>query len=400
MNERKSERSKLVPFAAALRRPDPARVAEFADTARRLQQERAASEDLVSDALRETPRAAWPALRERRDLHTSGALERLGHEIEKRLDTDPREALAIAELAASIADALLPGAYPAIILAQLRAHASRDHGQALSYLGRYDDALRALDRAEEQFQQFGTLGHDRAMVRFCRATLLQHLRRFDEARTILDECRHVFQSHGDTQSYAKCTLATGNLLVRKGDYRAAREVLAGMPFGNQPGYDAIAHLALGWCAIHLADAAEALWRFTEAERLFQKLGRTHPTVRAAYGVGSALLHLGRLDEAITHLQSVRGRFLADNLIEEAGLSGLEIVEAQLLLNKTAEAKPLAARLVQEFSDAGLNRRAVAALAYLNEAIAASSATPDIVRSVHSYIFALRNDPNREFAVIN
>jgi tetratricopeptide (TPR) repeat protein len=395
-----NDRSKLVPFTAALRRPDPARMAEFAETARRLQQERAASEDLVSSALRDTPREAWPRLHERRDLHTSGALERLGEEIEKRLDTDPREALAVAELAAAVADALAPDSYPAIILAQLRAHAWRDRGQALSYLGRYDDALRALDRAEEQFREFGTLGHDRAMVRFCRATLLQHLRRFDEARAILDECRHVFQSHGDTKSYVKCTLATGNLLVRAGDYRAAKEMLEGLALGSNPDHDAIAQLALGWCAIHLANPADALRCFTEAERLFQMLGRTHPTVRAAYGVGSALLHLGRLDEAIARLHSVRSRFLADKLIEEAGLSGLEIVEAQLLLNQTAEAKPLAAKLVQEFIEAGLNRRAVAALAYLNEAIAASSATPDIVRSVHSYIFALRNDPNREFAAIN
>ena len=395
-----SERSKLVPFAAALRRPDPARVAEFAETARRLQQERAASEDLVTSALRDTPRESWARLHERRDLHTSGALERLGQEIEQRLDTDPREALTIAELAVAVADELAPDSYPGIILAQLRAHAWRDRGQALSYLGRYDDALRALDRAEEHFREFGTLGHDRAMVRFCRATLLQHLRRFDEARAILDECRQVFQSYGDTQTYVKCTLATGNLLVRAGDYRAAREMLGGLELRDQPDYEAIIHLALGWCAIHLSDAADALWRFTEAERLFQMLGRTHPTVRAAYGVGSALLRLGRLDEAITRLLLVRTRFLADKLIEEAGLSGLEIVEAQLLLNRIAEAKHLAARLVQEFSDAGLNRRAVAALAYLNEAIAASSATPDIVRSVHSYIFALRNDPTREFAAIN
>ena len=395
-----NERSKLVPFAAALRRPDPARVAEFAATARRLQQERAVSEDIVTSALRDTPREAWPRLIERRELHTSGALERFGQEVEKRHDTDPHEALEIAQLAAAIADGLTQGSYPAIMLAQLRAHAWRDRSLALSFLGRHDEALQSLDRAEEQLREFGTLEHDRSLVRFCRATLLQHLRRFDEARTVLDECRQVFRAHGDTRSYAKCTLATGNLLVRRGDYRAAREMLADLTFRDHPEYDAIAYLALGWCAIHLGEATEALRHFTEAERLFQVLGRRLPAVRGAYGVGSALLRLGRIEEAIEQLQAVRRWFLNDKLVEEAGLSGLEIVEAQLLLKNTVEAKLLAAKLVQEFSDAGLNRRAVAALAYLNEAIAASSATPDIVRSVHSYIFALRNDPNREFAAIN
>lgn len=393
-----SERSKLVPFAAALRRPDPARVAEFAETARRLQHERATSEDLVSNALRDTPRAAWPQLHERSDLHTSGALERLGQEIEKRLDTDPREALAIAELAASIADALTPGSYPAIMLAQLRAHAWRDLGQALSYLGRYDDALRALDRAEEQFQKFGTLGHDRAMVRFCRATLLQHLRRFDEARTILDECRHVFRSHGDTQSYVKCTLATGNLLVRNGDHRAAREMLAGLLGSGDSLREATVRCTLGWCAIHLSQLDEALSHFDEVARCIA--GSPVHVARAAYGAGSAFLRLGDLEAAIRHLQSARRTFLVHNLVEEAGLSGLELVEVFLLRSELAAAHSLSSQIVGEFTAAHLNRRAITALAYLQDAVATTNATAETARNVYDYIAALRADPTREFMTIN
>ncbi len=393
-----NDRSKLVPFGAAMRRPDPARMAEFVETARRLQHERAASGDLVTSALRDTPREAWPGLRERRELHTSGALERLGQEIEKRLDTDPREALAIAELAVTIADALAPDSYPAIILAQLRAHAWRDRGQALSYLGRYDDALRALDRSEEQFQKFGTLGHDRAMVRFCRATLLQHLRRFDEARTILDECRQVFQSHGDTQSYVKCTLATGNLLVRAGDYRAAREMLSGLLGSDDSLREATVRCTLGWCAIHLSQLDEALSHFDEVSRCIAE-SPVH-VARASYGTGSARLRLGNLEAAIQHLQSARRTFLAHNLVEEAGLSGLEIVEALLLQNELAAARLLSSKIVSEFTAARLNRRAITALAYLQDAVATTNATAETARNVYDYIAALRTDPTREFVAIN
>ena len=396
MKERENERSKLVPFGAAQRRPDPARMAEFAETARRLQHERAASADIVSSALRDTPREEWPRLRERRDLHTSGVLERLGKEVEQRRSTDPREALAIAELATSIADAIPEAAYPAIIIAQLRAHAWKDRCQALSYLSRYDEALTALDHAEAQFDAFGTLAHDRAMVRFCRATLLQHMRRFDEAQAILDECSRVFQSYGDVQTYVKCTLAIGNLLVRRGDYRAARPILA--PLVTE---DSLvgphARMALGWCAVHLGAADEAIEQFDEAARGCRRLGRELETVRAIYGAGSAMLRLHRFHEAIAALRSTRGIFLARGLVEEAGLSGLGIVEAYLVLGQAEAARKLAASLVREFSDANLNRRAVAALAYLNDAIAASNATPEIARDVHAYIVTLQMDPNREFA---
>jgi hypothetical protein len=64
------------------------------------------------------------------------------------------------------------------------------------------------------------------------------------------------------------------------------------------------------------------------------------------------------------------------------------------------ARDLAAALVHEFTAADLNRRAVAALAYLRESIVESNATPATVRDVHSYITILQTDPGREFAAIN
>jgi tetratricopeptide (TPR) repeat protein len=389
---------KLLLFGAALRRPDPKLKAEFAETARRLQRERAQSADVVSDALRDTPRAAWPWLAQRRDFHNSGALERLGQEIEKRLDADPREALAIAELSTTIADALPEDAYPPIMLAQLRAHAWKDLGQALSYLGRYDEGLRALDRAEEQLAAYGSLAHDLAILHFCRATLLQHLRRFDEAHALLNDCRHVFRGHRDTQLYVKCTLATGNLLVRKGDYRAAQEVMAGLLGRGDALHEATVLCTLGWCAIHLDRYEQALDHFSEVSRHIA--GSPVHVARAAYGAGSALLRLGQLGSAIEHLRTARTTFLDHALVEEAGLSGLEIVEALLLQNDRTEAQALSAQIVGEFTAAKLSRRAITALAYLQDAVGTPVATAETARNVYNYLSALRTDPSLEFTAIN
>lgn len=382
-------------FGAAMRHPDPKLVAAFGEAARRMRSERAASEDVVNSLLRDTPRAWWPRLRERPELQNSGSLGRLAQEVEKRLDTDPREALAIAELALAIAEALAPGAYVPLVLAQLRAHAWRDRGQALSYLGRYDEALSAFDRAQQKLDTIGMLAHDEAVVDFCRAIVLQHLRKFAEAQAMLNECRRVFSGYGDTQLYVKCTLAMGNLLVRKGDYRAAKGVLAPL-VTDSPLIAAKAHMALGWCAVHLNDAETAIEHFNEAARGCRILGRELEAVRAVYGAGSAMLRLHRFEEAIQTLRSTRETFLAQGLIEEGGLSGLGIVEAHLVLGQVDAARTLAASIVDEFTTGNLNRRAVAALAYLNDAIAASSATPEVVRDVHAYIHTLQTDPTREF----
>jgi tetratricopeptide (TPR) repeat protein len=394
MNDRR-----VLPFALAMKRPNPARLAAFAEVGRQLKQERAQSEDVVTRALRETPRAAWPRLSKRAELQNSGSLDRLEKEIDRRLDTNPREALAAAELALAIANALPADAYPPVHLAQLRAHAWRDRGQALGYLGRYDEALHDMDRSAEQLDLIGSLAHDQAILNFCRAVVLQHLRRFDEAHALLNECRNIFLGYADTQAYVKCTLATGNLLVRKGDYRGAREMLEPLVTAD-PLTAAKTRMALGWCAIHLNDAAAAMTHFEEAARGCRLLGLELESVRANYGAGSAMLRLHKFQEAITALRSTRETFLERGLIEEGGLSGLGIVEAHLVLGEVAAARSLAATIVGEFTAANLNRRAVTALAYLNDAITASSATPEVVRDVHAYINTLQTDPTREFTRAN
>jgi tetratricopeptide (TPR) repeat protein len=386
---------KLIPFDRKPRRPDPARVEEFAATARRLQQEREASE-VVTQALSETPRGEWPSLVERADLRTSGVLERLAR-IADSLERDPGEGLAVAQLATAIADAIDDNTYPRVVTAQLRAHAWKDFARALCYLARYEEALDALDRAEGYMTSFGTLAHDRAIVYFVRSIVLQHLRRFDEAQALLDECRVVFNDHGDQRLSDKCTLASANLLVRRGDHAAACALLKDLLPRAERDTVAIARSTLGWCALHLGQADEALDHFTAAMQLFRQLDWELDAVRASYGMGSALLRLDRLDEAIETLQSARERFMARTLVEEAGLSGLEIVEALMMREDFEDAKQLAATIVREFSGANLNHRAVAALAYLNDAMTASSATPEIVRSVHAYLAALRTDPTQEFS---
>lgn len=394
-----NDRRNLIPFNRKWQ-IDPAWVAEFGATARRLQREREQSVDVVMSALRDTPRHRWTELSTRDDFRTNGVLERLGQEVDRRLDSDPREALAIAELATEIADTLEPDAYQPVLLVQTRAAAWKDRGQALCYLSRYDEALAAIDHAEQLLAAHGTLAHDRAIVRFVRATMLQHMRKFDEAQSLLDECSEVFYDHSDFRRHAKCQIATANLRIRRGDYWEARKVLTPLAGSDDASLLPLVQMGLGWCAIHLQEPDEALVHFVHAAHGYQMLGRGFENLRARYGAATARLRLGDVDEAIAELQPVRATFLMRGMIEEAGLSGLEIVEVHMLRGDLDEARELAASIVREFSAAQLNRRAVAALAYLNDAIAANSATAETVRTIHSYIEVLQTDPTRELECIN
>lgn len=393
--------SKLVPFGRPRRTPDPARLREFAATAKKLKEERATTATLVETLLRETPRAEWGKLVDVEALYCSGAVAQLGREVGARIYRDPQEALELTDVLIAIASRITMPAYPAITVAQIQSHAWSDRAKALYAFARYDDALSALDRAEAAVIDYGSLAHDLALVRFHRAIVLQNLRRFDEAQALLAECRSIFMDHGDVALYAKCALSEGQLLLRRGDHRAARSILLPLLGSGDAEREGLVRNTLGWCAIEAGSGEEALAHLAEAKNRYRELEWEVEVNRIDYGIGTALLRLGHLDESLRILNSARSRFLRRGLVEEAGLCGLGMAEVHLLHGQSDRARDLAVRLVQEFTNANLNRRAVAALAYLNEALASAVETPpQVVRSVSTYISALRHDPQREFTVVN
>jgi tetratricopeptide (TPR) repeat protein len=391
---------KLVPFDRGRRPPDPARVAEFAATARKLQQEREGAATLVARLLSETPYAEWPRLAEREELRNSGALEKLGQESVARLHKHALEAVAIADLATKIAEALPDDTYPAIVMAQLRAHAIKDRGRALWYLARYRESLADLDQAEQILDPFGTLAHDRAIVRLVRASALQDIQRFDEALALLAESKKIFDDHGDRRRHLICGIAEGAVLHHMGRYRDSREVWNDLlPVANALGDEesvATLHNNIGHASVELSEYDTAETHLKRAIHLFQKLDLPLQIANVELARGRMLVRRGYIEDGIRHLGTTRDQFLRHGLVEEAGLCGLDIVEAFLVQDMAAPAEQLARRIVNEFTAAQLNTRAIIALGYLSETIAARRASAATAANVRQYIYSLRKEPDRAF----
>jgi len=392
---------KVVTFERARRRPDPARVQEFAETARRLQRERQESVDVVTRALRETPREEWPRLATRPELRNSGALNRLEAEVSSRLEKEPREALLLSDLAASIAETLPPDSYPPVTLAQLRAHAWKDRAQALAYIGRYAEALEALDRAEGQLA-FGSLAHDRAIVRYVRALTLQKVNRFEESRELLGECAQVFRDFGDDNRYLFCGIAAGIQLYRERAFREAYDTFVPL---IEVARDLGDHLSeariqnnLGYCAVELGEFSMANIHLSQAMARFVDAGMRMEAIRTERASGRLFLGKGATADGLQRLREARRSFLMHGMVEEAGLCGLDIVEV-LVEQAPKAARSLAMEIATEFSNAGFNDRALDALAYLRESIEQHRASATIVRHVQSYIAALSTNPALEFVAL-
>lgn len=394
------DRSKLVPFERPMRKIDPNLAAQFAETARRLRYERESAAELVARLLRETPRGQWSSLAKRAELQNAGALEHLSKEVDRRLDQSPQEALTIAQLATKIVDTLPRGAYPAVTLAQLHSHAWKDLGQALSVLSRYDDALAALEKAEGELAPYGALAHDQAIVWLVRATTLQEVRRYDESLALLNECRVIFGAHADRRRAMICGIAEGALLHRLHRHREARDLYLPLLMVARELRDmnslACLNNVIGHSCVSLNELETAEHHLTEAIQQFHMLAQPLNATKAELARGRILLRRGQHAKAIVHLARIRDEFLRHELVEEAGLCGLDMVEGLLATDAAVQAETLARRIVHEFTTARLNERALTALGYLSEAIAARSASVPMVESVREYIHSLRTMPEREF----
>lgn len=383
------------------RGPDPVRLAEFAETARRLQREREEAAHVVERLLRDTPRERWKELASRTELQTCGALERLGNLVVETFKRDPRRSLPMAELALAIARNMPDSAYPRIVMAQVRAHAWKDVAQSLGYLGRNPEALDALDRAEAEIANFAALAHDRAIVRFVRAKTLQEVDRHNESMALLSECKEIFREYGDRRRLLLCGIAEGVLLHRLCKYREAREAYLLLLASTDDSLDresaACLHNVIGHCSIDLGDYDSAETHLSRAAEIFEAIGQSMQAAKAELGRGRLLVRRGQVERGIAHLRVTRATFLRNDMAEEAGLCGLDIVEGLLLRSRHDEAETMARQIIAEFTAASLNTRAITALGYLREALAAKNASSALVTHVRNYIVSLRTAPEREFA---
>ncbi|HEY0366074.1 MAG TPA: hypothetical protein VGC73_06355, partial [Pyrinomonadaceae bacterium] len=60
------------------------------------------------------------------------------------------------------------------------------------------------------------------------------------------------------------------------------------------------------------------------------------------------------------------------------------------------AQNLAREIIAEFTRAGLSKRAITAVGYLQEAIASSEVSNSLVAEIREYIVSLRTHPERDF----
>ena len=391
--------TKVVSIDTRRRMPDPARVREFAATARKLQHERQISGDVVERLLRTTPRPEWMSLVADAALRTTGAVDRLNREVMDEMERDPQHALAVSELAVAVAEALRADDYPAVVLAQVRAHAWKCRAQVLGYLRRDDEALVACDAAEAALEPHGTAAHDRAVVRLTRALILQHVQRFDESLALIAETRSVFFDHHDLKRCLDAGMSEGILFYRLRRFEEARaswlELLEIAKNSNNVEQLARLHNNLGHCSVDLGNVDEASVHLARAFALFTDLGKHTEALRCELSNATVMARKLPLETALARLDSVRRQLRAHQMLEDAGFCALESIQLLVGAGRFEEARMVVLEL-DDFSGTVYRESALAAIAYLTEQLSTGTSV-SVVQHVQSFIRALGADPSRPFA---
>jgi tetratricopeptide (TPR) repeat protein len=383
--------------------PSPERVAEFAAAARRIVVERTNAAEVVSQLLRETPREEWLSLASRPELQTNGALEQLSREIDNAVRRQPEDALPLSILGVAIADSMPDDRYPAVVIAQMRAHAWKDRAQALTFNGRHEEAVAAVEAAERALAPFGTVAHDFAVVALTKANALQHLGRFDEALEALNPARMTFSAHGDNHRALLCGVSEGAIHYRRGNYAAALETWRPLlPLAQVVADDftlASLYNNIACSLLELGEVREANIHFSNAIAHCSNAGREIDALRTEMSSGRLFVAKGKTIEGLAHLRSARQQFLSHGMTEEAGICALDIAVALLSEYHHGEAEEIAFSALQELRDSTLSPRAKSAIEYLEHELLAHEATPAVVRHVRDYIETLHANPSREFVAL-
>jgi tetratricopeptide (TPR) repeat protein len=382
----------VLPFDAARRR-EGARA--FAAAADQMERERERSSSVVEKQFRQTPIEEWPSLAESAALRNNAALEQMSDEVRKRLERRPAEALSIANLAASIAESLSANSYPPSVMAQIRSTALRDRANALRYLGRLEEAYDSIETAESRLGEFPGATHDRAIIWLVKAMIQGQMDLFAEAEQMITAASVVFADINDLPRFFQAGLVYGNLLGRQKRYEEAQRVFNDLlTVANSIGdveTQARLYNNLGHCATYLDDYGRANVHFSESIARFTDLGLHAEVPRTNLGAALVLIGKGQVDSGIVRLEEARHAFIALGMMGEAGLCALRIIEVLIDRGDTVRARTLTGVVIDEFEAAGLDTRAVQAVASLQSSIDADGATGEAVRTVHEFVQGLASD---------
>jgi tetratricopeptide (TPR) repeat protein len=371
------------------------------DLVRRVADEDDEAERLLKPLLRQPDALEKMNLAEKPKYRTGGIVRHLIAAARDSMQREPREALMCANTAVEVAETLTDDAYPARAVFDLRGSAWTQRANALRLLGRYDDAIAALDRATEAFRNAPQVPLGMATVKYVRAIIHFEREELEPAYALLEESAAEFRHLGDVDRLMRARHVQANVRFQQGNIVAARamyeEVLRYGEAERDLTWIARESNTLGRCSLELGDHGAARRYFEAAVDGFRRLGLATEVTRAEWGLALLALAENRPMDAVTQLHELQRRFTEQGLLIDAALVALDSMEGSYALGETRKIATLASQLTSTFTSAGLMTSALTAFAYLREAVADGAISPSVIDHVRKFIRRIEREPLLLFA---
>jgi tetratricopeptide (TPR) repeat protein len=312
--------------------------------------------------------------------------------------SDPEGMVLLASLAVALAERIEASAGSAPDLADLRARAWAELGNARRVEGDLAAAEADLGRGLRSADQ-GT--GDRALLVHLMdlsASLLVDQRRFPEAFHLLDAVERIHRAAGDLHAAGRALVsrgtAAGHALQPEEAIRLLGEALRLLDARRDPALVFMTVHNLLMFLVEVGRAGEAARLFAASRPLYtahngrlERLKIRWLEARIAAGLG---------DDAVaeTAYAEVRTGFVAAELPYDAALVSLDLAAVWLRTGRTAEIRDLVDEMVAIFRVRNIRREAIAALLVLREACERRKATAALLRSVTSELQRLEREPGR------
>jgi len=231
--------------------------------------------------------------------------------------------------------------------------------------GRMEEAVRRLDEAEELFRHL-CQPHEAASTQVSRLIALAMLGRYDEAVETGLRARDQFLAHGDPVAAGKVENNIGNIHFRRDRYREAEEFQRAARRRFEQAGDSLQLAKINNC---LANTRAALHDFADAERLYRealeaatRAGLTVTLAEIEGNMGNFALFQGRYDRALDLLERSRRRYDALGMEHQSAVAEVELADAYLELNLSAEAAAVYEKVIPTFAALGMRAEQARALA--------------------------------------
>ncbi|HSK77183.1 MAG TPA: tetratricopeptide repeat protein [Thermoanaerobaculia bacterium] len=384
--------------------PDYDRVFEEARRAvesfeRALKEERGAAPGLYLE-LRAQPPEWQVILIANPRFQTWGVAELL---VERSLEVSPRDPAygeKLGLLALELANQLDASRYGTERIEDLRAQAWAHVGNACRLHSDLQGAEEAFGRAFSHLEKGTQDALERAVLLDLEASFRRDQRRFDDAFTLLRRAVEIFLDYGERHRAGRSLVKMSIVHSQSGHPSEGIPLLRRALDMIDPEQEP----RLLLCARHnLTDYLAQSGRFLEAQaayRAARPLYRSFPDAwtqnRRKWVKGKIVRGLGQLRQAESLFLAAREGFLAEGIPYDTALVSLEIALLYAEEGRTAELKQLAVEMVPIFSSRHIHREALAALSFLQQALAGEAVATEVVARVADYLKRAEHDPELRF----